>query len=122
MPDPSTATTGRFLVRDTFAGGGHIGGIFPPGYPAVLALGFVLGSPMTVGPILAALLTIATTWLADEAIPADARAREATIRVATLLALVSSALRYHTADTMSHGLSALRSSGCGWSGLYALCR
>ncbi len=105
--DPSTATTGRFLVRDTLAGGDHMGGIFPPGYPAILAIGFALGSPMTVGPVLAALLAIATTWLADEALPVDLRAREAIIRVAALLSVVSSALRYHTADTMSHGLAAL---------------
>ena len=107
LPTPTTSTTGRFLVRDTLGSGEHVGGIFPPGYPALLALGFLLGSPMIIGPVLAALLAVATTWLADEVVPATATAREATIRVATLLSVASSALRYHTADTMSHGLAAL---------------
>lgn len=105
--EPASRVAGRFLVRDTLADGNQIGGIFPPGYPAVLALGFWLGAPLAVGPALAALLTLAIAWLADAALPSDLPSRERVLRVIVLLSVVSGCLRYHTADTMSHGLSCL---------------
>lgn len=102
------SSMGRFLVRDVFGSGEHAAGIFPPGYPAVLALGFVVGAPVLVGPLLAALLSLSLVELARSAARelglADA---EGAARLAGLLGLVCAALRYHTADTMSHGLAAL---------------
>ncbi len=100
----STSVRGRFLYyrEDT----GTLTGIFPPGYPALLALGFLVHAPMGVGPLLAAALVWATFTLARE-MALDRDDAEAIGRVAALLSLASGALRYHTADTMSHGLSAL---------------
>ncbi len=100
----STSVRGRFLYYREDAG--TLTGIFPPGYPALLALGFLVGAPMWIGPLLAAALVWATFALAHEA-ARDRDDAEAIGRVAALLSLASGALRYHTADTMSHGLSAL---------------
>jgi hypothetical protein len=100
VPDPTASFRGRFLLASS---DGHtLGVLFPPGYPLVLSLGMRLGAPLLVGPTLGALLVAATYLLA--------RALGETARVALLSALLSAlsgALRYHTADTMSHGLSAL---------------
>lgn len=105
VPEPSASFRGRFLLyRD-----GVMGGIFPPGYPIVLALGFALGAPMVVGPALAAALVLATyrlaKTLAERTVPAVLV--EPVARAAALLSVLSAALRYHTADTMSHGLTAV---------------
>ncbi|MBK6518142.1 MAG: hypothetical protein IPM79_30670 [Polyangiaceae bacterium] len=106
--EPSQSFVGRFLVRDTLGGGDHVAGIFPPGYPLLLALGFLLGAPMIVGPLLAIAATYATSFVTDAALPDELPAceRDATIRLAVALSVVCAALRYHTADTMSHGLAA----------------
>jgi hypothetical protein len=98
--DPTAAFRGRFLLASP--DGHRLGVIFPPGFPLVLSLGVRLGVPLLVGPLLGALLVAATYALA--------RALGQTTRVAMLAAALSvlcAALRYHTADTMSHGLSAL---------------
>lgn len=91
---------GRFLVappdRDV------LGVIFPPGYPALLALAFLLGHPLALGPALAALLVVVTYELALRCFD-DPRAA----LLAAALSACCGALRYHTADTMSHGFSAL---------------
>lgn len=108
--EPTSNFRGRFLLyRD-----GLEGGIFPPGYPFLLALGFGVGAPMVVGPAIAAALVVATYRLgrtiAEEAIGRDAASAplvEAVARAAAILSIVSGALRYHTADTMSHGATAL---------------
>ncbi|HVH47508.1 MAG TPA: hypothetical protein VM925_34470 [Labilithrix sp.] len=107
--DPSASFRGRFLLyRDSALDGPSLGGIFPPGYPLVLAFGFMLGAPMIVGPLLAVGIVVATYQLsralAEEAVPALA---EPVARSAALLSVFCAALRYHTADTMSHGASAL---------------
>jgi hypothetical protein len=106
--EPSASFRGRFLV---YTGEGHeptLGGIFPPGYPLLLAFGFFLGSPMIVGPLLAGALVLATyrlaRTLAEESHPALA---EPIARSAALASVFCGALRYHTADTMSHGATAL---------------
>jgi hypothetical protein len=99
-PDPTAAFRGRFLLANS--DGHRLGVIFPPGYPLVLALGVRLGHPLLVGPALGALL-VATTY-------ALARALGQARQVAWLaagLSVLCAALRYHTADTMSHGLAAL---------------
>ncbi len=104
LDDPSASFRGRFLL----AHDGHIGGIFPPGYPLVLAIGFLLGAPMLVGPALAAGHVFATYTLGSELV-ADAPLpeRDAVGRVAALLSVFSVGLRYHTSDTMSHGATGL---------------
>ncbi len=103
---PSAATRGRFLVYDESTG--RLGGIFPPGYPLVLALGVKLGTPLVVGPVIAALLALVTLRLGTR-VADDLRLAhpEHIGRLAALLSLVSATLRYHTADTMSHGVAAL---------------
>jgi hypothetical protein len=94
--------TGAFRGRFSILGPAGLAVIFPPGYPLALALGFVLRAPLAVGPVLAALLVGATYIAAKEL-----ELGETTARVAALLSVLCAALRYHTADTMSHGLSAL---------------
>ncbi len=111
-PEVSASFRGRFLL---FHEPGTLAGIFPPGYPLLLALGFKLGAPMVIGPVLAAALAVATYAAARELAqtrgPAGAWSprpdAEAVARVAALLSLACAALRYHTADTMAHGATAL---------------
>jgi hypothetical protein len=104
VPDPTASFRGRFLLA---SGDGHaLGVIFPPGYPFVLSLAVRLGAPLLLGPLLGAGLVAATYALA--------RAAGQSAKVAMLaaaLSVVSAALRYHTADTMSHGLAALLATG-----------
>jgi hypothetical protein len=99
VPDPSGSFRGRFLLPTP---DGRLSVIFPPGYPLLLAAGFLIGSPLVMGPLVAGLLVVAThfttrTLLDDERVA----------RVAALVSVLCVALRYHTADTMSHGFSAL---------------
>lgn len=102
VPMPSASFRGRFLLYDD----GTQAGIFPPGYPAVLALGYLVGAPMLVGPLLAAAIVLATYALARE-VSFASKEREAIARAAALVSVACAALRYHTADTMSHGATAL---------------
>lgn len=98
--EPTAAFRGRFLLASPDLR--QLGVLFPPGYPLVLALGVKLGCPLLVGPLLGALLVAATYALA--------RALGQAQNVAWLaagLSVLCGALRYHTADTMSHGLAAL---------------
>lgn len=100
LPAADISFSGRFLLAPEH--GETLGVLFPPGYPAALALAFRLGVPMALGPALAACLVLLTYRLA--------RALGGNERVALTaagLSLVSAALRYHTADTMSHGFSAV---------------
>ncbi len=88
----------------------RLAGIFPPGYALLLGPAFLLGAPMLVGPLLAAALVLATWLLARElAIGAgEDEARADWIgRVAVVLSLVSAALRYHTAESLPQGASAV---------------
>jgi len=105
---PSTNVMGRFMVRDMLSSGDDIAVIFPPGYPAVLAIGFFLGVPMAIGPMLGALAAFLTFELGRAAAKAAGASSPLLIGiVAGALSVVCGALRYHTADTMSHGLSAV---------------
>jgi hypothetical protein len=99
VPDPSGSFRGRFLLP---APGGELGVIFPPGYPLLLAIGFLVGAPLAAGPLLAAALVVAT-YATTRSLLGDERVA----RIAAALSLGCAALRYHTADTMSHGLAAL---------------
>lgn len=98
--EPTAAFRGRFLLAGPNAN--QLGVLFPPGYPLVLALGVKLGCPLLVGPALGALL-VATTYRLARAL---GQARQVAW-LAAGLSVLCAALRYHTADTMSHGLSAL---------------
>lgn len=113
LASPETATMGRFLVRSTDVDidGAHAAVIFPPGYPLLLALGFLLRAPLAIGPLLAAGITVATWDLADRVTrgvaPSPAiQQRLGVPEIATIFSVICAALRYHTADTMSHGLAA----------------
>ncbi len=105
VPSPSASFRGRFLLgRDP----GKLAVIFPPGFPLLLAAGFRVGAPLVVGPLLAGLLVVATYWLARElAYERPETERQAIATLAACLSVVCVALRYHTADTMAHGASAL---------------
>src|SRR5690606_13461867 len=94
-PGPLASFVGRFLLPTP---DGRLAVIFPPGYPALLSLGFLVGAPLAVGPMLAAGLSVATYLLA-EALWGDPRVA----RAAGWLSALCGVLRYHTADTMSHG-------------------
>jgi hypothetical protein len=87
----------------------RLAGIFPPGYALLLGPAFLLGAPMLVGPLLAAVLVPATWLLARELAAGagedDARA-EWIGRIAAVLSLVSAALRYHTAESLPQGAAA----------------
>jgi hypothetical protein len=112
VESPETAVLGRFLVRAAGPDGAHAAVIFPPGYPLVLAVGFLFRVPLAVGPLLAAGLAVATWDLADRVTRADAPAPAAKTllgvpEIAAIFSVICAALRYHTADTMSHGLAAL---------------
>ena len=102
VPEPSASFRGRFLIAHE----GHVAGIFPPGYPLLLALGFLMGMPMIIGPLLAASIVLPTYALAKE-VAWHRPESESIARAAVLLSLACAALRYHTADTMSHGACAL---------------
>ena len=90
---------GRFLLPNAAQ---SLSVIFPPGYAFLLAGGFLLHAPLLVGPVLAALIVLATYALAREL-----SGRSDVARVAAALSVLCGTLRYHTADTMSHGLCAL---------------
>lgn len=107
-PGPVHSFLGRFLV---FTPHGELAVLFPPGYAAVLAVGVGLGVPLLVNPLLGATCCVLTYLLGrrwfDEHVG----------RLAGILSALCAALRYHSADTMSHifvaclGLAALLSSG-----------
>ena len=106
LPEPEHALLGRFLLRSRE--GAAV--IFPPGYAAVLSLGFRIGAPLAIGPALAGGLVLATISLARRAtrlLSMSAKTRDQLVTVAAILSASCAALRYHTADTMSHGLAAL---------------
>lgn len=98
--EPSAALRGRFLYSDPELR--HLSVLFPPGYPAVLALGVLVGYPLITGPVLAALLVWITAQLALRLFTSKSAAL-----LAALLSMSNACLRYHTADSMSHGLCAL---------------
>jgi hypothetical protein len=109
LSSPATSTLGRFLVRSEGPSGPHIAVIFPPGYPALLAAGFLAGAPLAVGPLLAAAIAWTTYDLAAR-VDEQPGGAISVPRLAVVFSVLCAALRYHTADTMSHGLAALCSS------------
>jgi hypothetical protein len=105
----------------------RVSGVYPPGYPLLLAMGFLVGAPMLIGPLLAAALVVATWLLAHEVLagaavddarpgirggmgnfwPQGGERAEAVARLAAGLSILSAALRYHTADALPDGAAAL---------------
>jgi hypothetical protein len=106
IEEPTASVRGRFLLLSGAANSPRLGVIFPPGYPLVLAMGFVLGVPLWIGPFIAALL-VAITYLLAKAVSR----REDVARLAATLSVLCATLRYHTADTMSHGWAAFLFAG-----------
>ncbi|MEO7113064.1 MAG: hypothetical protein ABI183_21680, partial [Polyangiaceae bacterium] len=111
VSDPTASFRGRFLF---FREPNHLAGIFPPGYPLLLAIGFRIGAPMVIGPLLAAALVLATYILAGELFMDERRRSsfhvpeaETIARFAAMISVACATLRYQTADTMSHAASAL---------------
>jgi hypothetical protein len=102
VPAPTASFRGRFLLSSGEMNSPMLGVIFPPGYPALLALGFVARCPLAVGPALAAALVVASSALAWQL-----TARTEVVKIAAVASALCACLRYHTADTMSHGLAAL---------------
>lgn len=107
VPSPSASFRGRFLTHAVPSAVESpprvaLGVLFPPGYPAALALGFLVERPLWVGPFVAALLVL-VTYALGRRLSGDVTSG----LLAASLSVVSAALRYHTADTMSHGFAAL---------------
>ena len=86
VPEPAESFRGRFLVAPTE---GTLTGIFPVGYPAILALGFLVRAPMLVGPAIACLLTLATYRLTQTMARTIEAKDDRAARTAALLALAS---------------------------------
>ncbi|HEY1955214.1 MAG TPA: hypothetical protein VGH28_06365 [Polyangiaceae bacterium] len=103
VPWPSASFRGRFLLCTS---PDRLAGIFPPGWPLLLSIGYVLGAPMLVGIALAAALVVATYALVLELLH-DSPLREDAARLGALLSVACAALRYQTADPMSHAATAL---------------
>jgi len=106
IDEPTASVRGRFLLLSGAPEKPQLGVIFPPGYPLVLAIGFVFGVPLWIGPLIAALLVAPTYGLAK-----TISAREDIARLAATLSVICATLRYHTADTMSHGWAAFLLAG-----------
>lgn len=107
VSEPSASFRARDLL---FTAPDHAAGIFPPGYPFLLAPAFILGAPMLVGPLLAAMLVVATWLLAREISLAAGETEERSeivARIAVGLSILSAALRYHTADALPYGAVAV---------------
>lgn len=98
--EPTTATRGRFLYLEP--NHNTLGVIFPPGYAACLSLGFLVRSPYAIGAAIAGLLVWASASLTLRLFQ-----RKDAALLAGLFSVTTAALRYHTADTMSHGFAAL---------------
>src|SRR5580700_7644854 len=83
---------------------------FAPGFPLLLSLGFLLGAPMIVGPLLAAALVVGTWLLGHELARASGEAperAEALARTAAGLSVLSVALRFQTGEALPYGAAAL---------------
>src|SRR5690606_30150154 len=105
VPEPTASFRGRFLIH-TAEDPQRLAAVFPPGYPTVLALGVGLGVPFFIGPVLAALLAAATYSLAQEL-----TGRRDISLLAAAFSTLSACLRYHTSETMSHGLASVLAVG-----------
>jgi hypothetical protein len=108
VPSPIASYRARGLIA---ALPDRLSGIFPPGYPLLLAAGFLVGAPMLVGPIISGGLVV-FTWLLTRELAVHAGERNAVrpeqaAGLAVGLSVVCAALRRETADTLPHGAAAL---------------
>lgn len=103
-PGPPASFHGRFLYATH---DGLLTPLFPPGYPLLLAAFVWLGVPLLSGPVLAAAVT-GLTYVCGRLLfgATQSMTGERIARTAALMCALCAVLRYHTADTMSHGLSA----------------
>lgn len=107
---PTAALRGRFLLYTP--GTERLSILFPPGYAAALAVAILAKAPWLLGCATAAGLVVATAGLARRAFQSSSAAI-----IAATLSLLCAALRYHTADTLSHGWSALLFTVATWAAL-----
>jgi hypothetical protein len=110
--DPTASFRAKYLM---VSAPDRLSGALPPGYALLVAMAFLLGAPMLVGPLLAAALVPASWLLGRELAASLANGEEDprvewTGRLAAGLSLVSAALRYHTAESLPHGAAALAST------------
>jgi 4-amino-4-deoxy-L-arabinose transferase-like glycosyltransferase len=113
---PAPAHHEFFQFRFCLQQGGRWFGIFPPGWPAVLALGIWLGAPHLVNPVLGALLVLLAYLLAREVAPG----RPLVWRLVAVLGACSIARMSQTATLMSHPLGAVCTTTALLGGLLAV--
>lgn len=106
-PDPTACFRAAHLLS---VSPGRLAGIFPPAFSLVVAVGFLVGAPMLMGPLVAAALVVATWLLAHEVAAAagerDSARAETVARIAVGLSVASAALRHGTADVVPDGAAA----------------
>lgn len=112
VPASEASFSGRFLLATAPL---RAAVIFPPGYPAALAVFQALGVPLWLAPLLGAAIVALTYGCARRLFPADPRVAF----WAAVLSVLSAAMRYHTADTMSHGFCATLWLGAAYCALRA---
>jgi hypothetical protein len=105
-----------FQFRFCLQQAGRWFGIFPPGWPAVLAVGVWLGVPHLVNPVLGALLVPLAWLLARELLPN----RPLVCRLVVALAAFSIVRMSQSSTLMSHTLGAVCATAALWGGLRAL--
>lgn len=96
---PSAAVRGRFLIGVDARQ--CVGVLFPPGYPLALSAAVAVHAPLLLGPLTAAAQTSVLMLLARR------HAGMVAASIAATLYVLCACARYHTADTMSHGWTAL---------------
>jgi hypothetical protein len=101
----------RFCLQEA----GRWFGIFPPGWPAILAVGVWLGELFWVNAVLGGLLVLLTYVLARELVPG----RPTVWRLAVVLGALSIIRMAQSASLMSHVLGAVCTTTALWAGLRA---
>jgi hypothetical protein len=107
LPDPTASFRAPAFA---FTPPNRLAAPFAPGFPLLLSIGFLLGAPMIVGPLLAAALVVGTWLLGHELAKAageTAERAEALARTAAGLSVLSVALRFQTGEALPHGEAAL---------------
>ena len=95
----------EFVTYHFFIDDGRMYGIFPPGWPLVLAPGMLLGVPWLVTPLLSGGLALVTVWLARRLIS------EPAARLTPVIYLFSPFFLFQGSEYMAHPLAALLTAG-----------